>query len=245
MATSRRLTSLADGSRPHANPQQKLRSPSGLGHPRLLHPRSPLGSGRPRHWFRRGLRQQLAPLQWRLLPAPSAPRHHHRVHPPVYIRHLHLPAHRARRLHLPRHASRAPRPQSRPLGRASCSSPKPCSERCWSSATTSKPTSPPAAYIAQSIHLTNTMLFMAALALTAWFLTRIAPQANPRYNRKPQRPHRPALQSCRRLLVAATGSLAALADTLFPSSSLAAAFSFGLLRHLPHPSSTCAGCIPQ
>jgi cytochrome c oxidase assembly protein subunit 15 len=75
--------------------------------------------------------------------------------------------------------------------------------------------------IAQSIHLTNTMLFMAALTLTAWFLT------------EDQRPRPLAIKSratailsiLSTLLVAATGSLAALADTLFPSSSLSEAFA--------------------
>ena len=84
-------------------------------------------------------------------------------------------------------------------------------------------------YIAQSIHLTNTMLFMASLALTAWFLTphaaaSTAPQAS-----------RPIaiLTILATLLVAATGSLAALADTLFPSSSLAAAFTADLSAASP------------
>jgi cytochrome c oxidase assembly protein subunit 15 len=75
--------------------------------------------------------------------------------------------------------------------------------------------------IAQSIHLTNTMLFMASLALTAWFLTdrtrAIAAQPS-------QRPIA-LLTIVSTLLVAATGSLAALADTLFPSPNLAAAFA--------------------
>jgi cytochrome c oxidase assembly protein subunit 15 len=83
--------------------------------------------------------------------------------------------------------------------------------------------------IAQSVHLTNTMLFMASLALTAWFLTQrtainVASQAS-----------RPiaVLTIISTLLVAATGSLAALADTLFPSSSLAAAFTADLSTGSP------------
>ena len=115
-----------------------------LDHPRLLPPRCPLGSGRPRHRLRRRLRQQLATLQRRLLPAPPPPRHHHRVHPPVYIRHLHLPSARARHLHLPRHAARTPRPQSCPLGRLPARHRSPARARCWSFATTSKATSLPA-----------------------------------------------------------------------------------------------------
>jgi len=75
--------------------------------------------------------------------------------------------------------------------------------------------------IAQSVHLTNTMLFMAALALTAWFLTERTPA-----NAAPPNKHATALLAIlSTLLVAATGSLAALADTLFPSPNLTAAFA--------------------
>ena len=75
--------------------------------------------------------------------------------------------------------------------------------------------------VAQSIHLTNTMLFMAALALTAWFLTQdTAMGVTPRASRSIA-----VLSIVSTLLVSATGSLAALADTLFPSSSLAAALN--------------------
>ena len=78
--------------------------------------------------------------------------------------------------------------------------------------------------IAQSIHLTNTMLFMASLALTAWFLTPHGEQIPPS-----QPPRAIAILAViSTLLVAATGSLAALADTLFPSSSLAAALTADL-----------------
>jgi cytochrome c oxidase assembly protein subunit 15 len=68
--------------------------------------------------------------------------------------------------------------------------------------------------IAQSVHLTNTMLFMAALALTAWFLREPTPN--------PVQPTRGLAVTAilATLLVSATGSLAALADTLFPSPSL-------------------------
>ncbi|MBB5059988.1 cytochrome c oxidase assembly protein subunit 15 [Granulicella aggregans] len=75
--------------------------------------------------------------------------------------------------------------------------------------------------IAQCIHLTNTMLFMAALALTAFYLTPDThPIAGPRSGR-------PAaiISIVATLFIAATGSLAALADTLFPSPSLTAALA--------------------
>ena len=75
--------------------------------------------------------------------------------------------------------------------------------------------------VAQSIHLTNTMLFMAALALTAWFLTQdTATGVTPRASLSVA-----VLSIVSTLLVSATGSLAALADTLFPASSLAAALN--------------------
>jgi cytochrome c oxidase assembly protein subunit 15 len=73
--------------------------------------------------------------------------------------------------------------------------------------------------VAQSIHFTNTMLLLGALALTAWFL-----------GRRGQQP-RPAAEGLRgisllavvaTIVVGATGSLAALADTLFPTTSLRA-----------------------
>jgi len=83
--------------------------------------------------------------------------------------------------------------------------------------------------IAQSIHLTNTMLFMASLALTAWFLTPHAATDAPSRASSPIA----VLTIVSTLLVAATGSLAALADTLFPSSSLAAAFTADLSAGSP------------
>jgi len=83
--------------------------------------------------------------------------------------------------------------------------------------------------IAQSIHLTNTMLFMASLALTAWFLTPHAATDAPSRASSPIA----VLTIISTLLVAATGSLAALADTLFPSSSLAAAFTADLSAGSP------------
>jgi cytochrome c oxidase assembly protein subunit 15 len=75
--------------------------------------------------------------------------------------------------------------------------------------------------IAQCVHLTNTMLFMASLALTAWFLT---PRMENTSGSPDERPLA-LLAIVSTLLVAATGSLAALADTLFPSPNLAAAFA--------------------
>jgi cytochrome c oxidase assembly protein subunit 15 len=72
----------------------------------------------------------------------------------------------------------------------------------------------------QCIHFTNTMLLIAALTLTAWWIGH--------------RPRKPAFRAAKGNLVAtailltiavgATGAVAALADTLFPSTSLHTAF---------------------
>jgi len=73
--------------------------------------------------------------------------------------------------------------------------------------------------IAQSIHFTNTLLLMAALALTAWFL-RESPTTPA--ETLPTRTSRRAaiLAILATILIGATGSLAALADTLFPSPTV-------------------------
>lgn len=72
--------------------------------------------------------------------------------------------------------------------------------------------------VTQSIHFTNTMLFMGSLALTAWFLGKGSEST--------ESSHTPrwvaVLAIIATLVVGATGSLAALADTLFPSPSLRA-----------------------
>jgi heme a synthase len=72
--------------------------------------------------------------------------------------------------------------------------------------------------VTQSVHFTNTMLFMGALTLTAWFLSndseRVEAIRAPRWVG--------LLAVIATLMVGATGSLAALADTLFPSPSLQA-----------------------
>ena len=69
-----------------------------------------------------------------------------------------------------------------------------------------------------SCHLTNTLLLVAALALTAEFLS------NPRFGAtsRPRRGHLvfPSLGILATLLVGVTGSLVALGDTMYPSASL-------------------------
>lgn len=81
----------------------------------------------------------------------------------------------------------------------------------------------PARVLMQSIHFTNTLLLMASLALVAWFLS-------PARSEAPTTPHSiprgtALLAILSTVAVGATGSIAALADTLFPSSTLRAALA--------------------
>lgn len=73
--------------------------------------------------------------------------------------------------------------------------------------------------VMQSIHFTNTLLLLGALSLTAWFLGRRdrGPLAIPGGLRGTA-----LLAVASTIVVGATGSLAALADTLFPTTSLRA-----------------------
>lgn len=73
--------------------------------------------------------------------------------------------------------------------------------------------------IMQSVHFTNTMLLLAALTLAAWFVSRTdSPVEHPYRSHK-----RLAVWSILLTIAAgASGSVAALADTLFPSPSLRA-----------------------
>jgi cytochrome c oxidase assembly protein subunit 15 len=74
-----------------------------------------------------------------------------------------------------------------------------------------------------ALHLTNTLLLLAALTLAAHFLSRRAG-----YLREKVRIAAPFLGIASLvivLVVGVTGSLAALGDTLFPPSSLGAAFA--------------------
>jgi len=82
----------------------------------------------------------------------------------------------------------------------------------------------------QCIHFTNTMLLLAAITLTWWWLRdRSAPSTD-------IRPHARAVawtSLIATLFVGATGSVAALADTLFPPTSLQAAFLQDFAAHSP------------
>lgn len=83
--------------------------------------------------------------------------------------------------------------------------------------------------IAQAVHFTNTMLLMAALTLNAYFL-------------EPRRETAQAVRVSRlavwiavlaTILMGATGALAALADTLFPSRSLIGGVAEDFGRYAP------------
>jgi heme a synthase len=96
--------------------------------------------------------------------------------------------------------------------------------------------------IAQSIHFTNTLLLMGALALTARFLRRGDGEA--------EGSKAAALSAVvATIAVGATGSLAALADTLFPSPTLMAALRADLAAGAPvlirmrwlHPAAAVVG----
>ena len=74
-----------------------------------------------------------------------------------------------------------------------------------------------------ALHLTNTLLLLAALTLTAHFLGRSAGTLRSRV--RFAAPLAGVASVALVLLVGVTGSLAALGDTLFPASSLGAAFA--------------------
>jgi cytochrome c oxidase assembly protein subunit 15 len=82
--------------------------------------------------------------------------------------------------------------------------------------------------IAQSIHFTNTLLLMGALALTAWFLRS---EDDETVSVGSKAAAWGAVFAT--IMVGATGSLAALADTLFPSPTLMAALKADLAAGAP------------
>jgi cytochrome c oxidase assembly protein subunit 15 len=75
----------------------------------------------------------------------------------------------------------------------------------------------------EALHLSNTLLLLAALTLTAHFLGRHA--GHLRDNVRMTAPFVGIASLVVVLIVAVTGSLAALGDTLFPASSLGTAFA--------------------
>ena len=84
--------------------------------------------------------------------------------------------------------------------------------------------------VMQCVHFTNTLLLLAAITLTWWWL-RDRPQ--PPVNLGPQTRAAAWLALGATLFVGATGSVAALADTLFPPTSLQAAFLQDFAAHSP------------
>lgn len=100
--------------------------------------------------------------------------------------------------------------------------------------------------VMQSVHFTNTLLLLASLTLTAWWLgegrrAASAPRgktAGPAW-----------LAVAATIVMGATGSLAALADTLFPATSLRAAFASDFTASSPllirmrwiHPAAVVVG----
>jgi cytochrome c oxidase assembly protein subunit 15 len=75
----------------------------------------------------------------------------------------------------------------------------------------------------QAIHFTNTMLLLASLTLTAWWLRQHQTPTSIVPERRLTIPAWTALAAT--IVMGATGALAALADTLFPSTSLLAGFA--------------------
>jgi cytochrome c oxidase assembly protein subunit 15 len=106
--------------------------------------------------------------------------------------------------------------------------------------------------VMQSIHFTNTLLFLGSLALTAWWLgaagesteQKLAIQSG---NHSSTWPAWAAIIAT--IVVGATGSVAALADTLFPSPSLLAGFAADFAANSPllvrmrwvHPAAAVVG----
>jgi cytochrome c oxidase assembly protein subunit 15 len=99
--------------------------------------------------------------------------------------------------------------------------------------------------IAQSIHFTNTLLLMGALALTAWFLRDEEP-----FEARGSRGVA-WLAIAATIVVGATGALAALADTLFPSPNLMAGLTADFAAASPlmvrmrwvHPAAAVVGLV--
>ena len=84
--------------------------------------------------------------------------------------------------------------------------------------------------VMQCIHFTNTMLLLAAITLTWWWL-RDRPQSSADLGPSARKVAWISLIAT--LFVGATGSVAALADTLFPPTSLQAAFLQDFAAHSP------------
>jgi cytochrome c oxidase assembly protein subunit 15 len=99
----------------------------------------------------------------------------------------------------------------------------------------------------QAVHFTNTMLLLGALSLTAWWV------GDPRRGEHSSSSHGrvwpAAIAVAATIVMGATGALAALADTLFPSPSLQAALASDFAASSPmlvrmrwiHPAAAVVG----
>lgn len=87
----------------------------------------------------------------------------------------------------------------------------------------------PGRVIAQAIHFTNTLLLMAALTLTAWFVSDRRGISRSGGSSKLAA----ATGVIATIVMGATGALAALADTLFPARSFAAGLAEDFASHAP------------
>lgn len=86
--------------------------------------------------------------------------------------------------------------------------------------------------VMQSIHFTNTMMLLGALGLTAWWLGTAGRRES--YITSGKSVARTALVAVvATLIVGATGAVAALADTLFPPTSLQAALAADFAASAP------------
>ncbi|MEO6815622.1 MAG: COX15/CtaA family protein [Edaphobacter sp.] len=103
--------------------------------------------------------------------------------------------------------------------------------------------------IMQSIHFTNTMLFLGSLALTAWWLCDRQTLAVPTVRSESSLTVPAWVAIIATIVTGATGAVAALADTLFPSKSLLAGFASDFATNSPmlvrirwvHPAAAVVG----
>jgi cytochrome c oxidase assembly protein subunit 15 len=87
--------------------------------------------------------------------------------------------------------------------------------------------------LVQCIHFTNTMALLAALTLTAWWLSAWPRLPVVGTDSRSNRKMLAGITIAMTVIVGATGSVAALADTLFPSPSLRAALAQDFSRTAP------------
>lgn len=100
--------------------------------------------------------------------------------------------------------------------------------------------------VMQSVHFTNTLLLLASLTLTAWWLGDRRRAASAQHGKAAGLAW---LAIAATIVMGATGSLAALADTLFPATSLRAAFAADFTASSPllirmrwiHPAAVVVG----